>query len=200
MQKRPRIVCRHVLQNSFIWVSLLAAKQLGMFINRPLRQSVGSNSQEFQHCHVYLLFHVVWPAFVLLSPLVFTFNSTLDEGLAEAVMPCHMAKTWHLPMLNSSKERFPSVYESFDLALYIITGFVLPLGNMEELSQSLLLKWPDHLFCLNQECPQLDGYGQKFELCMEADVDLPCPCWSGHCCCGCGDPCVNFCVADAIFW
>lgn len=55
------------------------------------------------------------------------FNSVSDYALAETVLPCVKVKSWHLPTGNNSEGRFLSGYENFDLALYIVIGFVLQI-------------------------------------------------------------------------
>lgn len=51
-------------------------------------------------------------------------------------MPCDVAKPY-LPTLNRGEERFLSAHETFDLAWYIVIGFVLLVRDAEELSQGM---------------------------------------------------------------
>lgn len=56
--------------------------------------------------------------------------------------------------------------------------------------------------CPNLTPIEMDGYNQPFvelEISLEADVVLPYTFLSGHCYCGPGDLCVDFCVAGTIF-
>lgn len=50
-----------------------------------------------------------------------------------------------LPTLNANEEIFMSTNETFDLATYIVTGFVHPGGDTEELSLTYILKCLDHI-------------------------------------------------------
>lgn len=51
-------------------------------------------------------------------------NSAFLDDLTLAVIPCDVVKSCHLPMLITDEERFLSAYEIFDLAPYIVIGFV----------------------------------------------------------------------------
>lgn len=87
-----------------------------------------------------------------------------------------------------------STYETLDLAPYIVTGFMLPVGDVGELSQTF--------FCMDKESPNFthmeeDEYDKRFvELGrgMEAFVSFPYPFQSDHRFCGCTDLCMDICV------
>lgn len=95
--------------------------------------------RDFWHCHVCLFLDVVRTSLSLLSPLVSAFNSAVQDGLAEAVISCAVAKICHLTTHTSGEERFLSAYEMFELVLYIISGFVPSVGDAKELSETFFL-------------------------------------------------------------
>lgn len=88
---------------------------------------------------------------------------------------------------NSGVERFLSVHETFDLAPYIIIGFVLLVGNAE-LSREFVFESFHPFFFLPQPGVskshlEEDGYDKRFvklELGMGADIALPYHFQTGH--------------------
>lgn len=72
------------------------------------------------------------------------------------------------------------------------------------LTQGFLLGHLDPFLRLNEDCLSLtpiEEYQQfgKLEFAMEADVAFSYPFQFDSRCCGCDDPCTDFCVAGGIF-
>lgn len=68
------------------------------------------------------------------------FSSALHDDLAEIIMSCVMVKSCYFPTRDSSDERFLSAQETFDLALFIVIGFMHSVGNAREYSQTFVLE------------------------------------------------------------
>ena len=116
-----------------------------------------------------------------------------------------MAKPRQLPPFDGVEEMLLGAGESLDFAPDKGICFVVQVGNAEKFPQALHLKCLDASFCFCQKCPRLASVEQdrehqrsvEPELGLEADVALPYPVKSGHCCCCCGDPYADFCSAGA---
>lgn len=58
-------------------------------------------------------------------------------------------------MLNSSEEKSQLAHETCDLNPYIAIGFVLRVGDTEELPEAFVIERLDSYVYLNQECSSL---------------------------------------------
>ena len=66
-----------------------------------------------------------------------TLQGALKNGFGEAPVACDMPEPCKLPSLDSCQKRFLWTHKGVDLALHLVVGLVLQVGDTEKFPQAL---------------------------------------------------------------
>ena len=111
----------------------------------PLSSLLGGGKQVW-HLKFGPFFYVLDPTLTTLS--VASFESALEDGFGQSVVSGHMAKPGKLAPFHCCQKDFLRAHQGSDGAPYKFIGLVLVVRDAEQLSQALVLKGLDFLFCI----------------------------------------------------